>query len=207
MEKMYHQKPSLINRPLQAQATVDVALEHLLMSELQADAINYFWAIRITLERLSLSHNHLSAVPRIIASCQRLRYVNLYSNNFVTIPESVLDLPQLQISDISHSLLTEIPGAILKVRNTLTTLVVAKNKISRLPYALHSMDKLKILRYDGNPIIFPCALVLETHARMAQESAPQADPNGSAEDKQILEYHRIQNLKNWLASPNIYAVA
>lgn len=66
----------------------------------------------------------------------------------------ILQLPKLEILDISKNDLTSIPEAIKRM-SSLKFLSIGANKITRLPLALGDLPSLCKLSLKENPIVFP----------------------------------------------------
>jgi len=83
------------------------------------------------LEKVSLSHNKLSRIPRFGTS-NKIRELRLNSNRFRTLPESLNCLKHLEILDLGQNRISEISENLLRV--------------------LRSLSSLRSLNLKGNPL-------------------------------------------------------
>ncbi|KAF1949049.1 hypothetical protein CC80DRAFT_540596 [Byssothecium circinans] len=145
--------------------------------------------LRGHLERLAISHNRLVDVPKSMAMCYRLRYLNIRYNQLKTFPKPILDMPALEILDISRNRLKVLPETIWRMQH-LKILAIQKNKIQRLPGALDSLNKLQVLKFEGNPLVYPAPNVIK-----AVMNGPDV-PQGSTETER--EVYQTAALKRYL---------
>jgi hypothetical protein len=89
-----------------------------------------------------------------LAECRRLRYLNGRYNSLREIPKAVLQLPSLEILDLSRNRIRTLPDGIRNM-TSLKVLALQRNLIERLPTCLGEMSTLRVLKVNENPLIFP----------------------------------------------------
>jgi internalin A len=102
-------------------------------------------ARRKRVARFSLSHMHLTEVPKSLGQLTQLQTINLSNNQLTLLPESLRQLPQLQ----GLSQLTSLPESLGQLAQ-LQTLHLSNNQLTLLPESLRQLRKLKRLFLHGN---------------------------------------------------------
>ncbi|XP_073259571.1 leucine-rich repeat-containing protein 40-like [Porites lutea] len=103
------------------------------------------------LERLDCRHNHLTSVP-LLSSCQSLKELYLGNNKITSLNrESFASMTSLSIFGIRDNKINSIPDEITVLKK-LERLDLANNDISGLPYTMGTMEHIKSLVLDGNPL-------------------------------------------------------
>ena len=125
------------------------------------------------LEHLDLNHNRIQVLPAFFFGqpesppLQSLKLLYLAHNNIQAVPETISNLKELVVLDLSHNALTSVPGEALAVLHaTLEELKLEYNTISQVPEALASLEKLTLLYMDHNKIQgFPGAIFKRTRVK------------------------------------------
>eukprot|EP01127_Copromyxa_protea_P021259 TRINITY_DN7267_c0_g1_i2.p1 TRINITY_DN7267_c0_g1~~TRINITY_DN7267_c0_g1_i2.p1 ORF type:complete len:2037 (-),score=281.34 TRINITY_DN7267_c0_g1_i2:43-5445(-) len=123
-----------------------------------------FWVAQLTIKKLSLSGNKLSAVPHGICQIAGLEELNLSDNGISEDPltigfmKSLKDLrlqgnPRKKLS-LSGNKLSAVPHGICQIAG-LEELNLSDNGISEDPLTIGFMKSLKDLRLQGNPVWNP----------------------------------------------------
>ncbi len=126
--------------------------------------------LREDVVRLALGYNLLTSLPASFAELANLRYLNIRANLLTTFPSVITELPSLEILDISRNKLRSMPaenysggsasgagaggtapGRLLHLR----VLSISNNRMRRLPAYIAHMEHLKILKIEGNPLVWP----------------------------------------------------
>ncbi|ORY18035.1 hypothetical protein BCR34DRAFT_554697 [Clohesyomyces aquaticus] len=122
-----------------------------------------FDVMQCCVERLSLSNNHLTSVPRNLKTCTLLRFLDLSGNKFETIPDAIFSLHFLEVLDMARNHLRAIPEGIQQLVS-LKVLSVEGNAITALPVSLGVMPNLRNLKYDDNPVTLSVKEALEARS-------------------------------------------
>ncbi|ORZ05815.1 hypothetical protein BCR42DRAFT_473872 [Absidia repens] len=104
---------------------------------------------------LSLSHNHLVALPEDLASCRHLLGLDLSDNNFQELPRVISQLNQLQVLLIQKNELDHLPEDQEELLPaSLQTLNLAFNQLDRIPSILVTRPPpaLTHLHLSGNAL-------------------------------------------------------
>ncbi|KAJ4488536.1 RAM signaling pathway protein-domain-containing protein [Lentinula aciculospora] len=113
-----------------------------------------------SVQRISLGHNRLTALPMEFALLSRMRYLNLKSNCFSVFPDVLTLMPALDTLDISHNKIKRLPSQPGHLVN-LRVFCFSRNKVARLPAYLSKFRNLTVLQVDKNPIEWPPKAVIE----------------------------------------------
>ncbi len=125
-----------------------------------------------TLERLDVSANQLSTLPRTIGNLRALRVLEVRNNILTTLPKEINNLTALEELNISRNQLTTLPeiGNLTALEeldvsyNQLTTLPeignltalkrldVTKNRLTSLPAEIGNLSTLEILNVSANQL-------------------------------------------------------
>eukprot|EP00731_Ephydatia_muelleri_P015259 Em0008g979a len=103
----------------------------------------------VTLQRLWLSHNLLTAIPPEICSLVQLRELFLHCNRFEAFPAHVCKLSSLEILWLDSNQIKEIPGEIASLKS-LCRLHLDKNSIESFPDQLCDLRNLEVLYLNDN---------------------------------------------------------
>ena len=167
-------------RAISAKATVrliDASSNNISSLERLAEASPLFLAYLAKVEKLDLSHNHLSKFPSLLCDAMpQLRYVNLSHNEFSSFPYcfiqtgvKVLNLshnkikmarPQhpgdsdvmLENLNLSHNEESCFPEWLGDIFPALTSLDVAGNNMTKLPESALKLRRLKTLNLSNNQL-------------------------------------------------------
>lgn len=101
-------------------------------------------------ERLDLSKQGLSQIPKYVFNMQNLEELNV-SNNQLTgaIQAEIRHLQNLKILNASNNKMTGVPAEIGQLSN-LQILDLSNNQLTGLPYELGNLKNLKTLNISGN---------------------------------------------------------
>ncbi|KAF4631733.1 hypothetical protein G7Y89_g6393 [Cudoniella acicularis] len=138
-------------------------------------------AVKDTIKSLFLYHNKISRLPKSIASCSNLAYLNLKSNYLSVFPLEICSLKSLKILHVSENELSELPEQFLDL-NSLEVLDIALNRFTHLPLFLVLMDNLTTIYAHNNPFVHPALQQWQEeycgyYAERAREGAPRLKSN------------------------------
>src|SRR5690606_29104854 len=80
-----------------------------------------------------------------------LREFRCSFNRISQFPEGVIQLPKLEILDLSNNLISSVPETITNMKS-LRALLLSNNSLKDLPYSLGNMLWLNTLQIEGNPL-------------------------------------------------------
>lgn len=103
----------------------------------------------VTLQRLWLSHNLLTAIPPEICRLVQLRELFLHCNRFEAFPEHVCKLSSLEILWLDSNQIREIPTDVASLKS-LRRLHLDKNRIESFPDQLGDLRNLEVLYLNDN---------------------------------------------------------
>ena len=106
----------------------------------------------VNLQSLELSFNGLTVIPYEIKKLINLRSLQFDGNNIEQLPDSIGCLRKLTFIDVSDNKLNSIPDSLCELKETLTTLYLAKNNLHKLPDNFFNLVKLRRLNITDNPI-------------------------------------------------------
>jgi Leucine-rich repeat (LRR) protein len=101
------------------------------------------------LERLVLTQNDLTAVPKCVFLLGALRVLHLNSNHIVELPPAIALLPELTILWLHNNLLLSLPREIALL-SALVAIDVSNNRLAVLPAELGSMPTLTHVNAHSN---------------------------------------------------------
>jgi Leucine-rich repeat (LRR) protein len=103
------------------------------------------------LKGLDLPGNKLTDLPEVaINSLKQLKLLNLTRNQIAQLPNN-LDLPILEVLDLSHNQMKTIPVSVFRFPN-LTSLNLAFNELTSLPTGGGGQNRLKDLKINNNKL-------------------------------------------------------
>ncbi|KAK7099984.1 leucine-rich repeat-containing protein 40-like [Littorina saxatilis] len=140
------------------------------------------------LEQLYLRHNRLAYLP-ILHSCENLKELHLGNNAIMGITaEHLQHLGSITFLDLRDNKVVKLPEEIILLQG-LERLDLTNNDISALPYALGTINSLKAVVLDGNPmksirrdIIMRGTVELKKYLRSRMEE-PESAPTTVATNK------------------------
>lgn len=131
-------------------------LKKLTNLDLSSNEITDFEAVLLNenLEKLQLSGNDISSLPKFPIEMVKLRYLYLGFNKISILGESVEDLTNLKVLALNNNMLTSIrPNTFFRL-TSLTTFHLHYNQISHLPrLVIDGLPNLQELSLRGNPLI------------------------------------------------------
>ena len=121
------------------------------LSRHRLDALPSTFADLHHLIDISLSSNKFSSFPRVLLSLIGLKRLKMANNTITELPDEIGQLRRLEVLNMSGNILAELPEEIGMLR-MLQVLDMSYNRLRRLPVSLWSVDSLRELRIDGNPL-------------------------------------------------------
>jgi internalin A len=109
-------------------------------------------AARHNVEKLDLSNQNLTEIPRAVFQLKNLKELYLSGNQIVKISDAIAQLQNLKTLYLYNNQILEIPDAITKLQN-LTRLYLSKNQIVEIPDAISKLQNLKLLYLSNNQIV------------------------------------------------------
>ena len=129
---------------------VGLDLRHASLEDLPAAIISTHQ--QLTLQRVNISNNKLSELPKWIGRLGELRSLIAASNAICRIPPSIQQLGKLtELSLVNNALQGELPVAIARC-TSLRSLNLAGNRISGLPHDFHTLQQLTRLDLHRNQL-------------------------------------------------------
>ena len=101
--------------------------------------------------RLALSQNRITEIPRTVGYLQNLRVLLLDGNRIRTLPRQLFKLSKLERLNLSNNYLTEIPSGISKLKS-LKYLEFCSNKLVSLPREIGELSNLEELHCSDNAL-------------------------------------------------------
>lgn len=133
---------------------IELDLSKLGISELPTEV----WDLK-SLERLDLSSNRLTALPKQISQLNNLIHLDISHNNINTFPDDVLRLLRLRFLYIRNNGISNMPLNISELKN-LYSLHLSYNPISYLPDSIISLQDIQIIDISNTHILsFPVEIV------------------------------------------------
>lgn len=103
----------------------------------------------VNLEKLNVSNNKLSALPKELAVLKKLKSLNLTANAFTSFPTLVLSMSSLEDLEVSFNAIGAIPKEISKLTK-LKRFSASKCGLKALPAELKANAALEILDFSYN---------------------------------------------------------
>ena len=148
------------------------------------------------LETLNLSHNSLATLPDSFVNLKCLRTVVLSRNRFTTVPLCICQLTHADFVDLSANKIVIIPDGIQVI--SAVEINLNQNQINRVPEAVASCKRLKVLRLEENCLyesgIPPVVLAASTISLLCL----QGNPLDFSELRSMPEYDKVCLLVNGL---------
>lgn len=141
----------------------NVGLE-LIKLDMEEVPLNLIDMIHDHVAKLSLKGNHLTSLPVQFMSMDRLTYLDVAHNQFTTFPYVLCECRELEILDISNNFLTTLPDDFGPLASTLKVLSLSNNSFEYLPPSLATIEDLRFLELDSNPLILPPQEFVDEHA-------------------------------------------
>lgn len=104
-----------------------------------------------SLEELWVDCNMIPSIPKEIAACQTLKYLNCRRNRITSLPAELGQLQNLEYLVASHNLVQAIPPELCKLPK-LHTLELEGNLIPELPDYIMDATSLSVLDLSNNPL-------------------------------------------------------
>ena len=120
------------------------------ISENLSEFPNEIYELAETLEILDLSDNQLSELPEDFACLRQLKVLFLQNNHFSGTPVVLADCQNLELVDFRHNQIVEIPEHSLPP--SVRSLVLTKNKITKLPGSMRELKNLQKLMLADNQL-------------------------------------------------------
>jgi Leucine-rich repeat (LRR) protein len=128
------------------------SLRVLLLDRNDLDHVPEELAALAALERLSLAHNRLRALPHALGSLRSLRVLHVQGNQLEELPPALGECAALEELDASSNKLTALPPALGSLRS-LKTLVLDRNAIGAVPAEVfRGCLELRTLSLHDNPL-------------------------------------------------------
>ncbi|CAH8303204.1 unnamed protein product [Eruca vesicaria subsp. sativa] len=184
--------------------TQELNLQHKLMDQVEwlPDSIGKL----LSLVRLDLSENCITALPATIGGLLSLTKLDLHSNRIGQLPESIGDLLNLVNLNLSGNQLTSLPSSLSRLIN-LEELDLSSNGLSVLPESIGSLVSLKKLDVETNNIeeiphsISGCSSLKELRADYNRLKAlPEAVGKITTLEILSVRYNNIRTLPTTMSS-------
>jgi|GEM_PF-2446810 len=105
----------------------------------------------LSLQKLVLSQNNLTVLPKTIGNLKNLGVLDLSNNRLERVPEEIGNLKNLRALDLSDNLLESLPKKIGMLHN-LVYLDLSDNNLNHLPKEIGTLGSLKELNLSKNQL-------------------------------------------------------
>lgn len=105
-------------------------------------------------QRLTIANNGLAVFPEEIFTLGRLlTYLDLSHNNIANLPTDLAGhLPKLDTLILNDNNVSEIPRGTWLSGGTIKSLLIAGNRLTKIPHEISEMESLEVLDVDDNPL-------------------------------------------------------